>query len=119
MRPERPAPYYYLALAARDQGNEAEAIHILEELLRRYPDHASSCEALGSLLMSAHRYPEAESSLEKAVRLNPKAVKARLSAFSLLLARMGKKAEADGRTQKCEIAAALDEAASSFAASIT
>ena len=58
-------------LVARDQGRDREAIQTLEDLLRRYPDHALSCEALGSLLMSAHRYPEAESSLEKAVRLNP------------------------------------------------
>jgi len=29
------------------------------------PDHASSCEVLGSLLMSAQRYSEAEISLEK------------------------------------------------------
>ena len=47
---------YYLALVARDQGRDAEAIERLEELLRRYPDHASSCEALGGLLMNGGRY---------------------------------------------------------------
>ena len=31
-----------------------------KRLLQRYPDHAPSCEALGSLLMSAQRYDEAE-----------------------------------------------------------
>ncbi len=40
--------------------------------------------------MNAHRYSEAETSLEKAVRLNPKSVKANYQ-LGLLLARMGKK----------------------------
>ena len=74
--PEQVAPYYYLALIARDQGKDAEAISMLEDLLHRYPDHASSCEVLGGLLMSAQRYPEAEVNLERAVELNPKSVKA-------------------------------------------
>ena len=39
------ASCYYLALVARDQGRDAEAIERLEQLLRRYPDHAASCEA--------------------------------------------------------------------------
>ena len=52
--------HYYLALVARDQGDDAEAIEQLEALLRRHPDHAASCEALGGLLMSAQRYDEAE-----------------------------------------------------------
>ncbi len=103
LQPEQLAPYYYLALVARDQGRDVEAIQALETLLQRYPDHAPSCEALGSLLMSAQRYPEAEASLEKAVRLNPKSVKANYQ-LGLLLTRMGKKEEADKRL---EIAKAL------------
>jgi len=103
LQPEQLAPYYYLALVARDQGRDVEAIQALETLLQRYPDHAPSCEALGSLLMSARRYPEAEASLEKAVRLNPKSVKANYQ-LGLLLTRMGKKEEADKRL---EIAKAL------------
>ena len=111
MQPEQLAPYYYLALVARDQGNEAEAINNLEELLQRYPDHASSCEALGGLLMNAHRYPEAESSLEKAVRLNPKSVKANYQ-LGLLLARMGQKAEADKQLEMAKSLRTEDEATS-------
>jgi tetratricopeptide (TPR) repeat protein len=88
------ASYYYLALVARDQGKEVEAIQMLEKLLQRYPDHGLSHEVLGGLLVSAHRYPEAENSLENAVRLNPKSVKANYQ-LGLLLARMGKKSEAD------------------------
>ena len=103
LQSEQLAPYYYLALVARDQGNDPEAIRTLEELLQRYPDHASSCEVLGGLLMSAHRYPEAESSLEKAVRLNPKSVKANYQ-LGLLLSRMGKKDAAD---KQLEIAKSL------------
>ena len=53
--------------------------------------------------MSAQRYPEAEVSLEKAIRLNPKSVKANYQ-LGLLLTRMGKKDEADKRL---EIAKAL------------
>ena len=67
---------YYLALAARDQGRDAEAIEQLEDLLRRYPDHASACEALGGLLMNGGRQAEAERLLRRAVELNPKSVKA-------------------------------------------
>ena len=65
MQPEQLASHYYLALVARDQGNDAEATGIPERLLQRYPDHAASCEALGGLLMSAQRYTEAERSLRK------------------------------------------------------
>ena len=96
--PDQLAPYYYLALVARDQGKDAEAISMLQDLLHRYPDHASSCEVLGSLLMSAQRYPEAEISLERAVQLNPKSVKANYQ-LGLLLSRMGKKDEADKRLE--------------------
>ena len=53
--------------------------------------------------MSAHRYPEAETSLEKAIRLNPKSVKANYQ-LGLLLARMGKKDEAD---KQLEVAKSL------------
>ena len=67
---------------------------MLEQLLQRYPEHAASCEVLGGLLMNAHRYEEAESNLRKAIRLNPKSVKANYQ-LGLLLARMGKKEEAD------------------------
>jgi predicted Zn-dependent protease len=108
LQPEQLASYYYLALVVRDQGNEAEAIQKLEELLQRYPDHALSCEVLGGLLMSAHRYPEAESNLKKAVRLNPKSVKGNYQ-LVLLLARMGKKEEADKRLEIAKSLRTQDE----------
>jgi tetratricopeptide (TPR) repeat protein len=63
LQPDQIAPYYYLALIGRDQGRDEDAIRTLEDLLRRYPDHSLSCEALGGLLMNAHRYPEAENNL--------------------------------------------------------
>jgi tetratricopeptide (TPR) repeat protein len=107
--PDQLAPYYYLALVARDQGKDAEAIGMLQDLLHRYPDHASSCEVLGSLLMSAQRYPEAEISLERAVQLNPKSVKANYQ-LGLLLSRMGKKDEADKRLEVAKSLRQEDEA---------
>ena len=63
-------------------------------LLRRYPDHASSCEALGGLLMNGRRYAEAERLLRRAVALSPKSVKANYQ-LGLLLARTGRREEAD------------------------
>jgi tetratricopeptide (TPR) repeat protein len=90
MRSGRSASHYYLALVARDQGNDAEAIDALEKLLQRYPDHAPSCEALGSLLISAQRYTDAENNLRKAVGLTPKSIEANYQ-LGLLPGRMGKK----------------------------
>jgi tetratricopeptide (TPR) repeat protein len=91
---EQLASPYYLALVARDQGRDAEAIQGLETLLVRYPDHAASCEALGGLLMNVRRYDEAERLLRKAVALNPKSVKGNYQ-LGLLLARTGRREEAD------------------------
>ena len=103
--PEQLASPYYLALVARDQGRDAEAIERLEELLRRYPDHASSCEALGGLLMNDRRYAEAERLLRRAIELNPKSVKANYQ-LGLLLARTGRREEAD---KQLELAKSLRE----------
>ena len=64
-----------------------------------------SREALGGLLMSARRYADAESNLRAAVRLSPKSVKANYQ-LGLLLARMGRKQEAD---QQLELAKSLRE----------
>jgi Flp pilus assembly protein TadD len=63
---------------------------------------------LGGLLMNAHRYPEAESSLEKAVRLNPGSVKANYQ-LGLLLTRMGKKDEAEKRLEIAKSLRTQDE----------
>jgi Flp pilus assembly protein TadD len=81
---------------ARDQGNDAEAIGLLQKLVERHPDHAASCEALGGLLMGAQRYDEAEVQLRQAVSLNPSSVKAHYQ-LGLLLSRMGRKEEADAQ----------------------
>jgi tetratricopeptide (TPR) repeat protein len=94
LNPNQLISNYYLALVARDQGDEAGAIDRLEKLLQRYPEHAASLEVLGGLLMSAQRYADAERNLRQAVRLSPTSVKANYQ-LGLLLARMGKKEEAD------------------------
>jgi len=94
LQPEQMMSQYYLALVDRDQGRDAEAILKLEELLRRHPDHAPSCEALGGLLMASHRHADAEGLLRRAIELNPRSVKANYQ-LGLLLARTGRKEEAD------------------------
>lgn len=108
LQPDQLAPYYYSALIERDRGHDEEAIRMLQELLHRYPDHAPSCEALGGLLMNAHRYSEAEGSLENAVRLNPSSVKANYQ-LGLLLTRMGKKDEAEKRLELAKSLRSQDE----------
>jgi tetratricopeptide (TPR) repeat protein len=111
LQPQQLASYYYQALIARDQSRDSDAIHILEKLRQQYPDHAPSCELLGELLMSAHRYEEAETNLEKAVQLNPKSVKGNYQ-LGLLLSRMGKKPEADRQLAIAKSLRTEDEATS-------
>jgi tetratricopeptide (TPR) repeat protein len=111
LQPEQLASHHYLALIARDQGRVAEAIKGLEELLRRYPDHAPSCEALGSLLMNEQRYAEAEGYLRRAVALNAASVRANYQ-LGLLLARTGRKEEADKQLALANSLRKEDEATS-------
>ena len=111
LQPAQLASRYYLALVARDQGRDAQAIEILEALLRRYPEHAASREALGGLLMTAERYADAETHLRKAVSLAPKSVKANYQ-LGLLLARTGKKEEADRQLELAKSLRKEDEATS-------
>ena len=80
-------------------------------LLRRHPEHAPSHEVLGGLLMGAQRYPEAETRLREAVRLNASSVKANYQ-LGLLLARMGKKDEAEKQLAHAKQLREEDEAAS-------
>jgi Flp pilus assembly protein TadD len=58
--------------------------------------------------MNAHRYSEAESNLEKAVRLNPNSVKANYQ-LGLLLTRMGKKDEAEKHLELAKSLRTQDE----------
>ncbi len=59
--------------------------------------------------MSAQRYPEAQTNLEKAISLNPKSVKANYQ-LGLFLSRMGKKDEADKRLEIAKSLRKEDEA---------
>jgi tetratricopeptide (TPR) repeat protein len=111
LQPAQLAAHYYLALVARDKGHDAQAIEILESVLQRYPEHAPSREALGGLLMTAERYTDAELHLRKAVTLAPKSVKANYQ-LGLLLARMGKKEEADRQLALAKSLREVDEATS-------
>jgi tetratricopeptide (TPR) repeat protein len=111
LQPAQLASNYYLALIARDQGHDDEAIETLETLLKRYPEHAPSREALGGLLMTAERYEDAEIHLRKAVGVAPKSVKANYQ-LGLLLARTGQKEEADRQLELAKSLRKEDEAAS-------
>ena len=103
--------YYYLALVARDQGKDDEAIAMLAKLLGRHHDHAAASETLGILLMTRQRNDEAERHLRTAVRLNPKSVKANYQ-LGLLLTRLGKKEEADRQLAHAKTLREEDEASS-------
>jgi tetratricopeptide (TPR) repeat protein len=103
--------YYYLALAARDLGRDADAIAILRGLLEKHPDHAASNEVLGTLLMSSQQYEQAELHLRKAVSQNPQSVRANYQ-LGLLLARMGKKEESDKLLTHTKTLREQDEASS-------
>ena len=81
---------------------------MLETLLQRFPDHAAGSEVLGGLLMTAQRYDEAERRLRNAIRLNPKSVKANYQ-LGLLLARMGRKDEADKQLELAKTLRKEDE----------
>ena len=61
--------------------------------------------------MSAQRYADAERNLRKAVELTPKSVKANYQ-LGLLLARMGKKEEADNQLALAKSLRVEDEATS-------
>ena len=61
--------------------------------------------------MSAQRYTDAERNLRKAVELTPKSVKANYQ-LGLLLARMGKKEEADNQLALAKSLRVEDEATS-------
>ena len=69
------------------------------------------CEALGGLLMNGRRYEEAERLLRKAVQLDPKSVKANYQ-LGLLLARTGRKEEADRQLETAKSLGTEDDATS-------
>ena len=74
------------------------SIRTLEDLLRRYPIMRYHTRPWAAWPSSAHRCSEAKNSLQKAVRLNPKSVKANYK-LGLLLAPMGKKDKAEDRVK--------------------
>lgn len=94
MQPDQVAASYYLALTYDAVGQDAQSVLVFRELLRRHPEHAPSYVKLGSILLSKHRYDQAEPLLERAVSLDPKSVQAHYQ-LGLLLRRLGKMEESD------------------------
>ena len=84
--------------AASESGEGDVSIRTLEDLLRRYPIMRYHTRPWAAWPSSAHRCSEAKNSLQKAVRLNPKSVKANYK-LGLLLAPMGKKDKAEDRVE--------------------
>lgn len=62
---------YRKALAAHRQGRPGEAIDGLDSALRIDPRHASARQALLSLLLEQHRWPEAQAVAVEGLALNP------------------------------------------------
>jgi cellulose synthase operon protein C len=84
-----PEPFYYLALIAQEQNDDAKAIALLQRLIERFPAfiNANVHVALGSSLMKLKDYERAKKHLETAVKLNPEEPKAHYN-LAMLYARL-------------------------------
>ncbi len=75
------------ALTATQQGNAGEALRLLNLALSASPNHPAANNALGSLLLAGHRYPEAMDRFETVLATNlhdPRARKGELDAATSL-----------------------------------
>jgi tetratricopeptide (TPR) repeat protein len=86
--PKQVASYYYLGLTKNRAGETDEAEQILQSLADRHPDHAATFAALGGILLEQHKYPEAQSALERAIQLDSSFVKAHYQ-LGIVLGRLG------------------------------
>ncbi len=93
-QPDQVAAAYYLGLTYDAIGNDDRAIPIFRDLLKKNPQHSPSYVKLGSILLRAHQYEEAQRDLERAVSLDPDSVEAHYQ-LGLVLRRLGKSADSE------------------------
>ena len=94
VQPKQIAAPYYLGLTYDAIGQDDQAVTILRDLVKDYPDHAPSYVQLGSILLRRHQYDESQKDLERALALDPGSVEAHYQ-MSVLLRRLGKTVESD------------------------
>lgn len=85
--------YQNLAVIYANEGRPAEAIPLVEEVLRLRPDYALAENSLGDDLARLGRFPAALPHLERAVRLEPRYFQAYNNLGSVLM-QLGRAAEA-------------------------
>lgn len=71
LAPDRLEPYRALFELYRSGQKISKAKKIGQELLKRFPDHADTMEALGELCMDSREYKKAQDYYEKAMHANP------------------------------------------------
>lgn len=105
LQPVQTESYYALGQIALDGQHDAEAEPLFRKVLARDPNHGGALTGMGILSYRAKHYAEAESYLAKAVANAPDYQQAHFY-YSLALAHVGKKAEAE---QQLKIAASLQQ----------
>jgi tetratricopeptide (TPR) repeat protein len=71
LAPDVLEPYEALFEHFRDKKKKGKAIQAGRRLLKRFPEHVQTLEALADLLMEKQEYPEALQLYERAARANP------------------------------------------------
>jgi tetratricopeptide (TPR) repeat protein len=105
LQPVQTESYYALGQIALDGQHDAEAEPLFRKALARDPNHGGALTGMGILSYRAKNYAEAEGYLAKAVVNAPNYQQAHFY-YSLALAHVGKKAEAE---QQLKIAAGLQQ----------
>lgn len=84
-----PEPFYYLALIAQEQNDDARALELLQRLVERFPAfiNPNVHVALGASYMKLKDYERARQHLETAVKINPDEAKAHYN-LAMLYARL-------------------------------
>jgi ribosomal protein L37E len=81
------------------QGDNEEAIELLEGWLRQHPDDAAGWEIIAAAYFNLRRYPEAEAAAGRAVELWPDSARA-WSNWGTMLRKLGRHDEARGAQQR-------------------
>lgn len=71
LAPDRLAGYIPLFNLYRDAGKLAKAKKLGVQMLKHFPDHADTLEALGELSLEARDYKKAQEYFEKSIQANP------------------------------------------------